>query len=361
MKKLTLLFVVFALLIPLSVGSAPARVTKYYAVDRVLVASDYAKLAGWGVNTAIVNIPINGSTSSWQSVYNAASAAGVRIVIWPDQGGDVSGCGWENPFNNPQNGDYIWRVKLMLDWWAGKAIGIVTAHEPAWNGSSCKDSISDMATIKSQIKAYAPTIKVWNYIDNISDVSAVPGYSSPADYDKIMDVAVTWQHCAGGAEGSCSSAQAKIVKDRQLLTAASSQAELVYLMQTFTTGGGYGTKFTLTQLQDYSGQFLNTSALDGFGYYTWNAGWWPDLRQWTELHPAVRFIYDNYVNSGGPTSTPAPATVTNTPAPATRTPTRTRTPAPVTATRTATAAPGTATPECYSVTFKDGTIIKVCK
>jgi hypothetical protein len=31
MKKLTLLLVVFALLIPLSAGSAPARVTKYYA------------------------------------------------------------------------------------------------------------------------------------------------------------------------------------------------------------------------------------------------------------------------------------------------------------------------------------------
>jgi hypothetical protein len=59
-------------------------------------------------------------------------------------------------------------------------------------------------------------------------------------------------------------------------------------MQTFTTGE-YSTKFTLSQLQDYSCQFLNTSALDGFGFYTWHAGWWSDL-QLAELQPAVQYI-----------------------------------------------------------------------
>jgi hypothetical protein len=40
---------------------------------------------------------------------------------------------------------------------------------------------------------------------------------------------------------------------------------------------------------------LNTSALDGFGFYTWNAGWWPDLHSWTDLQPAVPYIHNSCV------------------------------------------------------------------
>ncbi len=106
---------------------------KYYLVDRVLSNPDFATLAGWGINTAVVDIGINDSTASWQSVLTAASNAGVNIIIWPNQGGDVAGCGWETPFDSPQNGNYIWRVTSMLDFWAGNphVDGIVIAHEPA--------------------------------------------------------------------------------------------------------------------------------------------------------------------------------------------------------------------------------------
>ena len=133
-----------------------------------------------------------------------------NYVIWPNQGGDVPGCGWETPFNSPQNGDYIWRVTTMLDSFTTDPhfIGMISAHEPMWNTSTCKTSISDMASIKTQLKNYMQTkgrndFKVWNYIDNVSDLKNMPGFVS-ADIERVMDVAVTWQHCFGGAEGTCS-------------------------------------------------------------------------------------------------------------------------------------------------------------
>jgi hypothetical protein len=282
------------------------RLLKYYLVDRVLSNSDYATLASWGVDTAVVDMGIN-SSSSWNSVVTAAANAGINIVIWPDQGGDVSGCGWETPFNSPQNGDYIWRITNMLDALGGNphVIGIVIAHEAMWNQGTCRTLISDMAAVKTQIKNYILTkfgrtdFKIWNYIDNISDIPQIQDYSGPSDYAKIMDVAVTWQHCAGNAESSCDtgsySALAKINDDRNKINAAGGGVELVYIMQTFTSGGSYGTKFTLPQLENYSCEFLNTSALDGFGFYTWNAGWWPDLHSWTDLQPAVPYIHNSCV------------------------------------------------------------------
>ncbi len=285
-----------------------SRAVNIYAVDRVLNNADYAKLASWGINTAIVDLSISASSSSLLARINAAAAVGIDTVIWPDQGGDVSGCGWETPFNSPQSGDYIWRVKSMLDILGNNphVIGIVIAHESMWNQGTCLTKISDMATVKTQIHNYIDNtvhrdasykpFKVWNYIDNISDMPNITDYSGPADIGKIMDVAVTWQHCAGNAESSCDSgsysALSKINGDRAKINSAGldGKVELVFIVQTFTTSGSYSTKFTLSQLEGYSCEFLGTRALDGFGFYTWNAGWWPDLHSWTDLQPAVSFL-----------------------------------------------------------------------
>jgi hypothetical protein len=158
-------------------------------------------------------------------------------------------------------------------------------------------SFDEMAGLKDQLKAYTQSkgheIKVWNYIDNLYSRAMLPDNQ----LERIMDVAVTWQHCAGGVEGPCNtssptSALSMILNDRQRIADSGAQVELVFLIQTFTTTG-YSTKFTLTELQNYSCEFLNTSALDGFGFYTWHAGWWSDLHRWPDVQPAVRYIYDS--------------------------------------------------------------------
>jgi hypothetical protein len=192
-----------------------------------------------------------------------------------------------------------------------------------------------MATIKTQIHDYInntvhrdssyPQFKAWNYIDNIGDISrsTLPDYTGPSDYARIMDVAAIWEHCAGGAESPCdgsgTTALSKITRDRQLIQSAGfdSQVELVFLVQTFTMNGGYEAKFTLDQLKNYSTEFINTSALDGFMYYTWDEGWYSgNLKRWTDLQPAVLYIH-NYI-SGLATPTPitsptAVPTVVNSP------------------------------------------------
>jgi hypothetical protein len=303
------------------------RPIKYYMVDRVRSGSDFATLAGWGINTAVVAIPTNGSDSSWQSVYNAAHTANINIVIWPlDPGGD-NNCGWESPFYKPVDGNYIGTVTKMMDWWANKpgVIGIVTFHEPMWESSTgCKDSIADLSSIYQQIHSYTnnPNFEVYGYIDNIVDAPQMTGFQSYADMDKIMDVAVTWHHCAGNVEGNCeggsNSALGKINNDRAKLASVNSRVKLIFLMQTFTMGSSYGTKFTLSELENYSCDFLNTKALDGFGFYTWDEGWYSgNLKKWTDLQPAVAYINSNCIYNTGttpfitttPTNLPKPTNI----------------------------------------------------
>ena len=334
------------------------RPLKYYGVDRVLAAADFSWLSARHVNTVVKLFDVNGSATVWRSAFTSAQAAGMDIVIWLYDGTHPrANCGWESPFPVTLDGN-IDRVKALMDVASEYSnwIGIVSSHEPAW--TSCPSTIREMTGLKTKLKDYAaskgrPDVKVWNYIDNITDIPNISDYSGPADYDRIMDVAVIWQHCAGGAESACTSGSnstlSKINKDRQLLDSAGSQVELVFLMQTFTSGSKYATKFTLAQLQDYSCQFLATNVLDGFAFYTWDAGWWSDLHSWTAQRPAIAYVYENCVgNVATATSvvsaTPIPgatATVTRTPVPVlTRTSTLTRTPVPVVSvTLTASAVP----------------------
>jgi len=164
-------------------------------------------------------------------------------------------------------------------------------------------TFDEMAGLKTQLKAYALSkgrdIKVWNYINGLYYESMFPA----SQIARIMDVAVIWKHCAGNAEGSCdigsNSALAQIKSDRARLVNAGldGKVDLVYIIQTFTTSGLYSAKFTLPELENYSCEFLNTAALDGFGYYTWDAGWWPDLHSWTDLQPAIPYVRDFCLHS----------------------------------------------------------------
>jgi hypothetical protein len=290
------------------------RPMKYYGVDRgsPYTNANYATLAQHAVKTIIVDTFINDASNSssakWSNIRALATKYNFNYVIWPNQGGDVSGCGWETPFNSPQNGDYIWRVTTMLDSFSTDPhfIGMISAHEPMWNTSTCKTSISDMASIKTQLKNFMRTkgrtdFKVWNYIDNVSDLKNMSGFTS-ADIERVMDVAVTWQHCFGGAEGTCSNAKNKIIADRALINNAGfdGKVELVYLFQTFAAGGGYSMP-TLADMQAWDCQFIATNALDGFMYYTWGAWYSTDLINHPELWPEMNRVYDSCINQSGPT------------------------------------------------------------
>ena len=275
------------------------RLLKYYLADRVLNYGDFSKLANWGINTAMVDFDVNGKSTDWGNVFTEAAKYGISIVIWPSDWNDPRpNCDWEAPFPISVHGD-ITKIKPLFDVASTypNFIGVVNGHEPFW---SCTNmTIDEMAGLKSQLKAYALSkgrvIKVWNYINRLQyDSTTLPD----DQISRIMDVAVTWKHCAGNVEGPCdtgnNSALAQIISDRARITNAGldSTVDLVYIIQTFTTSG-YNAKFTLPQLENYSCEFLKTNGLDGFGYYTWDAGWWPDLHSWTELQPAIPYVYSS--------------------------------------------------------------------
>jgi hypothetical protein len=306
-------FLISILAYTTNLAHAATRPLKYYAVDRIVSNSEFATLATYNINSAVVAVSTNGSTSSWQSTYNAARAANINIIIWPlDPGGD-NVCGWESPFNSPDNGDYISKIRTMLDWWANKpgVLGINTFHEPMWSTSKgCKDSVADLSAVYQQIHTYTnnPNFEVYGYINTLNtstirngdgNGTGVIDYTGPADLAKIMDVAVIWQHCAGDVEGPCegsNSAMSRINESRSILTNAQSHVKLLFLQQTFTTSG-YSVKFTPDEFYKYSCDFLNTGALDGFAYYTWHTGWsnWPDLSTWSDLKAKLPTIYNDCV------------------------------------------------------------------
>jgi hypothetical protein len=274
----------------LSAASLQAGEIKYYGVDRgnPITDANYAILSQRGVNTVIVETDINGGPSLWQSIISLATKYNFQVVIWPADWNAANwpDCGWEAPYIKEQWNDYIVKVKPLLDSIGGnpRVIGIVSAHEPFW---SCRMTVQEMADIRTQLKQYMKNkfgrdIQVWNYVDNIAE-----NRLSGADIGRIMDVAVTWEHCFGGAEGTCEQARQKIMDDRRAINDANlgGKVELVYLFQTFSMNRGYRMP-TETEMYDWGCNFLGTGALDGFMYYTWGACWYAsDLWCPASTHP----------------------------------------------------------------------------
>jgi hypothetical protein len=356
---------------PTPTPTGPAtRPLKYYVVDRVCqmksgsqltacMNTDYPQLAAWGINTVILDLwvgPKGGQTiAQWDNIVNTAIAAGLNVVIWPDghQMSDVSSCRWETPFDDGSTGgssDKIVNIKPILDHFATNPhiIGIVTAHEPTSVASSsqdgCSATVADMTTIKTQIKDYMSAkgrsdFKVWNYINHIDSISRLTDYSATnikAQVQGIMDVAVIWNHCAGYPTYNGDNSHAcddtnkggalgGVNYDRNTMIKANSLEGLVdevFIIQTFdvaTVVNGvlspdpdYGGIFTTDELQTYSCKLLNTNSLDGFGYYTWDGGWYHgELKTYYTANPTgynttLTNIYNTCINKTDANPTPTP-------------------------------------------------------
>ncbi len=285
-----------------------ARSIVYYGVDRALQSELSFLGPTYHVSTLVASIDVNRS-SSWRPFFDEAAKYNINIVIWPsDWTHPRPDCGWESPYFD-NNGDYITHVKNLLDAVGDypNFIGIVNAHEPFW---SCKMTMEEMAIIRTQLKDYIRNhttnhreVKVWNYVDNI--VNHVPSNATPEQINSIMDVAVTWQHCFGGAEGSCPNALNLVQQDRARINNAGleGKVELVYLFQTFAYGSNYVMP-TSEEMENWGCQFANSGPLDGFIWYTWGAKWYTeDLDDRPDLWPSMNYVYENCVSS---VATPSP-------------------------------------------------------
>jgi hypothetical protein len=262
----------------------PRRPINYYGVD-VVIPSDLATLAQYHINTAIVSLSAYGNEASWQPFFTEADKNNVNIVVWPVGGGGA--CGF------PFNGTDVSSVYRLLDYLATQErfIGMVIAHEPSW---SCLMSVPQMVAIRNGIKDYMrnshnKAIRIWNYIGHIT-----PFVTS----GEIMDVAVTWQHCFGGAEGSCPHAMDLIHGDRATIESKGwHHMDLVYLFQTFEIAGAGYRMPTADEMYNWACQILGTNQIDGFFWYTWRnpAGYSQVLIDRPDLWSMMRRVYEDCI------------------------------------------------------------------
>jgi hypothetical protein len=186
-------------------------------------------------------------------------------------------------------------------------IGIFNAHEPF---HSCRMTITEMASIRTKLKDYVRNrhsreIKVWNLIDNIT--SSI----SDQDINRIMDVAVTWQYCIADSEATCEQSRNSILNDRARINNAGldETVELVHLFQTFAIPGSrYSRMPTAEEMYNWGCDFLQTDALDGLSWYTWDASWYPeDLGDRPDLWPTMSRIYNECAVHPEPSPTLPPS------------------------------------------------------
>lgn len=287
----------------------PSETGGYFIADQV-PTGDLEQVAALGVNTVIYLFKPAEPERYWRGYMEAAKDAGINVVVYPSA--PMRGaCYMPYPEGYPDGNINL--LKPMIDVLAeyDNWIGIINAHEPYW---SCLMTEQEMTGLKNQLKAYAASkgrnIKIWNYIGHIADGNQPT--LDDAELDQIADVFITWQHCAGDAEGTCEQAMNNLRNDRARIDRAGASVELVWLAQTFKIDGSqYDTKFTYGELTSLSRQAIDVG-LDGFGFYTWDAWYSSDLHNWAELWPAVPEIYTYWADDNRPTPTPRP---TSTPTP----------------------------------------------
>lgn len=334
--------------------SVYTRPVQYYLVERVRILAKYPELKKYKVNTIVESLDVNGKESDWRAVFQTAADNALGVVVVPsDWTHPRADCNWESPYTLAADGN-INRVTRLLNVAAEypSFIGIMTHHEAAW---TCPMTAREMAGLKTKVKAYLATkgrtdVKIWGYVGGSAFLD--PAKIPPEKIDAIMDVVVIWKHCWGRAEGLCSDTPGMLTRARKILTDSGSQAELVYLMQSFTSAAPYNTKPTLGQMQALANEALLTRSLDGIGLYTYNAQWWPDLYDWPELQPIIPYIGGLLSGTPAPviTSTAPPTTRTSTPKPST----------PTSAPLTRTPMPSTIAPVCELFDNGGAIYVTVC-
>jgi hypothetical protein len=346
MKKI-ILFVLLALILASCSPTPPAallattRPIKYHLVDRAS-DSDLADLAAKGFNAAILRFSMSSSYDyrpSWPATMQAANAAGIQVIAWPaDWDHPRPNCGHESPFPVSADGN-IDRIKPLLDVLVQYgALGIVTVHEAQ---SNCPMTVAEMIGLKSKIVEYTTakghTLQVWNYV-GVSKFASYPTIYTAANVPAMMDVWLSYKFCEGRTDYTCESLPGRIQNDRAKMDALglTGKVDYVWMLATYATNyAPYNVRQTLARAEAVSKSITDTGAIDGFGYYTYRAGWWAngDLAGWPDMQPLIPYVY-SLLYPGGETSTPAPATVTplvtvtpipptRTPAPPTKTPTKT--------------------------------------
>lgn len=354
---------------PLAISYTPRQITDFM-VDRAS-DGDLVWLRQQRVNTSILVFNIKAGKDyrpDWRQTLEAAKAAGMSVVAWPADWDKPRGsaCGHESPFPVNAEGD-ISHITSLLDVLADypqTARGIIDVHEST---SNCPMTVGEMIGLKTKIVDYTTaqghTLEVWNYV-GVNKLTTYPNVYTASNIPKMMDVLLAYKYCEGRADAPCESLPGWIMADRSKLDAygLSGQIKYVFMYATYATDyAPYNLRQTLARAEAVSKSILDTKALDGYGFYTWRAGWWAqgDLSQWPEMWPLIPYDADLAFGAATPGTATVTAIPTYTPTmQATFTPTvvasPTKTPTPVrtktpSKTPNITPTPGAVTPYCVLV------------
>jgi len=263
MRKIYLITLIFLLTGTLCPGQSKL---KYYGVDDI-DPDEFAFLKdSLGGNFGMVELSTD--TLKWRKALAEAEKYDLKIIIWPlGNGHQWTPWAWDGSSWNISAGLNVirWAEKYIV---AGgqSLLAVVMSHEPFYNNGD-PFTASEMKTLYSALKNEAPHVQLFVYMNDMAYYDKRQGTQIE---DGIMDIAGTWLHCFGGAEGTIEESLQAIDDDYALIQEKGLQMQLFFAVQTFGINGTEYRMPTSAEMQDFAVRAIGKNKLDGIFWYPWN-------------------------------------------------------------------------------------------
>jgi hypothetical protein len=263
MRKIISLTIVFVSWAVICYGQTKL---KYYGVDDV-DPDEFAYLKdSLGGNLAIVELPTD--TVDWKNALAEAEKYQLKIIIWPlGSGHQWTPWAWNGSSWDISDGLNVMKYAESYTNAGGKALlAVVMSHEPFYNNGD-PFTASEMKMLYSALKNEAPHVQLFVYMNDMAYYDKRPNTKIE---DGIMDIAGTWLHCFGGAEGTVEESLQAIDDDYALIQEKGLNMQLFFAIQTF---GIDGTEYRMpmaAEMLDFGTRALEKNKLDGVFWYPWN-------------------------------------------------------------------------------------------
>lgn len=269
---------------------------KYYGVDNVSLSSidDVQHALGKQINIIVEGVDCN-DFATLDAMIKKAEEKNMQLIIWPHGYGHQwtpwkwTGTEWDIS----EGYDFLDYLKEYAANGGTAIHSYLMSHEPFWNHGDPFSS-DQMKALYAKLETYAPGIKKFVYIGNLSYNENY--YSQGWEgidviiEDGLADVACIWWHGFGGQEGAPSYEQVTdlIQKDAELIKSRGLQMELFFALQCFGwTPQGYEMP-NAQEIIDLGNLVLQTNVLDGLLWYCWEPYTYTESLQKNDVDQAGR-------------------------------------------------------------------------
>ncbi len=263
MKKIILTTIVFASWAVICSGQTKL---KYYGVDDI-DPDEFAYLKdSLGGNFAIVELPTD--TVDWKNALAEAEKYELKIIIWPaGSGHQWTPWAWNGSSWDISDGMNVLKYAEKYTTSGGKTLlAIVMSHEPFYNNGD-PFTAGEMKMLYAALKNEAPHVQLFVYMNDMAYYDKRPNTKIE---DGIMDIAGTWLHCFGEAEGTCEGTLQSIDNDYALIQEKGLNMQLFFAIQTFGIEGTDYKMPSAAEMLDFGTKVLEKNKLDGVFWYPWD-------------------------------------------------------------------------------------------